>query len=133
MIKQNIYIPEIGWSLMIFYCPKPNQSQYVLSQLFKAGCVGSNYCRATSLLKSGAFNTGLTYTNKEERQTPMVIGRSSDVAEFLNTMTHEVNHFVEHVMEYLGIEGGNEDEAYFTGELYETIFRDAVETVLPLL
>lgn len=133
MIKQDIYIPEIGWRLRIFYCPKSNQSRYILDELFNAGCVGKNYCRATSLLKSGAFNTGLTYTNKEDRQSIMVIGRSSDIAEFLNTMTHEVNHFVEHVMERLGVEGGDEDEAYFTGELYETIFRDAVETVLPLL
>lgn len=133
MIQQNIYIPEIGWKLRIFYCPKSNQSRYVLNQLFNAGCVGKNYCRATSLLKSGAFNTGLTYTNKEERLTIIVVGRSSNIAEFLNTMTHEVSHFIEHVMEHLEIKGGGEDEAYFTGELYETIFRDAVQHVLPLL
>ena len=86
-----------------------------------------------ALLNSGAWNIGLTYTNKDDRETIIVIGCSSDVAEFVNTLTHEINHFIEHVMEALHIESGTEDEAYFTGELFELLYRDAVSSVLPLL
>ena len=75
----------------------------------------------------------MTYTNKDDRETIIVIGCSSDVAEFINTLTHEMNHFIEHAMEALHIESGTEDEAYFTGELYELLCRDAVSSVLPLL
>ena len=86
-----------------------------------------------TLLDSGALNTGLTYSNKIERKTIIVVGCSPDIAEFVNTLTHEVNHFIEHVMEALHITPGTEDEAYFTGELFELLFRDAVSSVLPLL
>ena len=134
MIQQNVNIREIGWSLRIFYCPKTaSQRSIVLKRLFDAGCTGKNYRRAMALLNSGAWNIGLTYTNKDDRETIIVIGCSSDVAEFVNTLTHEMNHFIEHVMEAFHIESGTEDEAYFTGELYELLCRDAVSSVLPLL
>mgnify|MGYP000724807918 FL=1 len=134
MMEQNLHIKEIGWSLRIFYCPKTSsQRSIVLQRLFDAGCTGKNYRRAMALLNSGALNIGLTYTNKDERKTIIVIGCSSDIAEFVNTLTHEINHFIEHVMEALNIESGTEDEAYFTGELFELLYRDAVSSVLPLL
>ena len=134
MMEQNLHIKEIGWSLRIFYCPKTSsQRSIVLQCLYDAGCTGKNYRRAMALLNSGAWNIGLTYTNKDDMETIIVIGCSSDVAEFVNTLTHEINHFIEHVMEALHIESGTEDEAYFTGELYELLCRDAVSSVLPLL
>ena len=86
-----------------------------------------------TLLSSGAVNTGLIYSNKSERKSIIVVGHSSNVGEFINTLTHEINHFIEHVMEALHIQSGAEDEAYFTGELFELLFRDAVSSVLPLL
>lgn len=134
MIEQKLHIKEIGWNLRIFYCPKTSsQRSIVLKCLYNAGCTGRNFRRAMALLDSGAVNTGLTYSNKRERKTIIVIGCSSDIAEFVNTLTHEVNHFIEHVMEALHITDGTEDEAYFTGELYELLCRDAVLNVLPLL
>lgn len=134
MIEQKLHIKEIGWNLRIFYCPKTSsQRSIVLKCLYNDGCTGRNFRRAMTLLDSGALNTGLTYSNKIERKTIIVIGCSSDIAEFVNTLTHEVNHFIEHVMEALHITDGTEDESCFTGELFELIYRDAVLNVLPLL
>ena len=99
MIQQNLHIEEIGWNLRIFYCPKTtSQRSVVLQCLYNAGCTGMNFRRAMTLLGSGAVNTGLIFSNKSERNTIIVVGRSSDIAEFVNTLTHEVNHFIEHVM-----------------------------------
>lgn len=134
MIQQNLHIEEIGWNLRIFYCPKTtSQRSVVLQCLYNAGCTGRNFRRAMTLLGSGAVNTGLIFSNKSERKTIIVVGRSYDIAEFVNTLTHEINHFIEHVMEALHIQSGTEDEAYFTGELFELLYRDAVSSVLPLL
>ena len=134
MIQQNLHIEEIGWNLRIFYCPKTtSQRSVVLQCLYNAGCTGRNFRRAMTLLGSGAVNTGLIFSNKSERNTIIVVGRSYDIAEFVNTLTHEINHFIEHVMEALHIQSGTEDEAYFTGELFELLYRDAVSSVLPLL
>ena len=134
MIQQNVNIREIGWNLRIFYCPKTSsQRSIVLQCLYDAGCAGKNYRRAMTLLGSGAVNTGLIFSNKIERRSIIVVGSSSNVGEFINTLTHEINHFIEHVMEALHIQSGAEDEAYFTGELFELLFRDAVSSVLPLL
>ena len=134
MIQQNLHIEEIGWNLRIFYCPKTtSQRSVVLQCLYNAGCTGRNFRRAMTLLGSGAVNTGLIFSNKSERNTIIVVGRSSDIAEFVNTLTHEINHFIEHVMEALHIQSGTEDEAYFTGEFFELLYRDAVSSVLPLL
>ena len=134
MIQQNLHIEEIGWNLRIFYCPKTtSQRSVVLQCLYNAGCTGMNFRRAMTLLGSGAVNTGLIFSNKSERKTIIVVGLSSNVGEFINTLTHEINHFIDHVMEALHIKSGTEDEAYFTGELYELLYRDAVSSVLSLL
>ena len=134
MIQQNLHIEEIGWNLRIFYCPKTtSQRSVVLQCLYNAGCTGMNFRRAMTLLGSGAVNTGLIFSNKIYRNTIIVVGRSSDIAEFVNTLTHEINHFIEHVMEALHIQSETEDEAYFTGEFFELLYRDAVSSVLPLL
>lgn len=134
MIKQNLHIEEIGWSLRIFYCPKTaSQRSIVLQCLYDAGCTGRNFRRAVTLLGSGAVNTGLIFSNKSERKSIIVVGQSSNVGEFVNTLTHEINHFIEHVMEALYIKSGTEDEAYFTGELFGLLYRDAVSSALPLL
>lgn len=134
MIEQKLHIKEIGWNLRIFYCPKTSiQRSIVLQCLHDAGCTGSNFRRAMTLLSIGAVNTGLIYSNKSERKSIIVVGHSSNVGEFINTLTHEINHFIEHVMEALHIQSGAEDEAYFTGELFELLYRDAVSSVLPLL
>lgn len=134
MIEQKLHIKEIGWNLRIFYCPKTSSQRYIVLQcLYDAGCTGRNFRRAVTLLGSGAVNTGLIFSNKSERKSIIVVGNSSNVGEFINTLTHEINHFIEHVMEALQIQSGAEDEAYFTGELFELLFRDAVSSVLPLL
>ena len=134
MMEQNLHIREIGWNLRIFYCPKTSsQRSIVLQCLYDAGCTGRYFRRAMTLLSIGAVNTGLIYSNKSERKSIIVVGNSSNVGEFINTLTHEINHFIEHVMEALHIQSGTEDEAYFTGELYELLCRDAVSSVLPLL
>ena len=134
MMEQNLHIKEIGWNLRIFYCPKTSsQRSIVLQCLHDAGCTGSNFRRAMTLLSIGAVNTGLIFSNKSERKSIIVVGHSSNVGEFINTLTHEINHFIEHVMKALHIQSGTEDEAYFTGELFELLFRDAVSSVLPLL
>ena len=134
MIQQNLHIEEIGWNLRIFYCPKTSsQRSIVLQCLYDAGCTGRNFRRAVTLIGSGAVNTGLIFSNKSERKSIIVVGNSSNVGEFINTLTHEINHFIEHVMEALHIQSGSEGEAYFTGELFELLFRDAVSSVLPLL
>ena len=134
MIEQSLHIKEIGWNLRIFYCPKASsQRSIVLQCLYDAGCTGRNFRRAMKLLGSGAVNTGLIFSNKSERKSIIVVGQSSNVGEFINTLTHEINHFIEHVMEALHIQSGTEDEAYFTGELYELLCRDAISSVLPLI
>ena len=134
MIEQNLHIEEIGWNLRIFYCPKTSsQRSIVLQCLYDAGCTGQNYRRAMTLLGSGAVNTGLIFSNKTDKNSIIVLRHSSNIGEFINTLTHEINHFIEHVMEALHIQSGAEDEAYFTGELFELLFRDAVSSVLPLL
>ena len=105
----------------------------VLKRLFDAGCTGKNYRRAMALLNSGALNIGLTYTNKDDRETIIVIGYSSDVAEFVNTLTHEINHFIEHVMEDLHIQSLKKSVPLLSLKLFELLYRDAVSSVLPLL
>ncbi len=62
-------------------------------------------------------DTGLTYTNYDERCTIMVISRTTSPEEFWNTLDHERGHAVEHIASALGLDNDGEEKQYLAGEL----------------
>lgn len=63
------------------------------------------------------WNTGFTFTSDKQKMSVVCISRSSSVEEFMNTLSHELDHVQEAVCKYYGIELGTERAAYVQGDI----------------
>ena len=69
-------------------------------------------------------NTGFTYSNYRNRESVVVISKTTSAAQFFNTTMHEVKHLSSHIAKACGYDEESEEIAYIVGNLAETIYPD---------
>lgn len=122
MIAQDIELRDWGWFVSVFYDVTRDDANVVLHALEMSGCSGRTLRRAEGNLRSGFFNTGLTYSNPKSRLTVMVIGRTDSPEQFWNTLDHEKGHAVMHIAGANGIHHEGEEYQYLSGALGQQLF-----------
>lgn len=122
MIAQNISLRDWDWDVSVFYDVTPKDAESVLLFLEMTGCNGRTIKRAETNLRSGFYNTGLTYTNPDVAHTVMVIGRTDSPEQFWNTLDHEKGHAIMHIADANGIDHGSEEYQYLSGALCQQLF-----------
>ena len=132
MIHQHCCIPSAKWCVDVFYDVRPNNADEILDELWDLGCAERYMYKAERLLRSGVSNEGLTYSNKQEHRTLIVITRASSVGEFISTTIHEVDHMVDHISQYYNIPYDSEENSYLIGDIAKTIYEDAVKKAIKL-
>lgn len=65
----------------------------------------------------GECNSGFTATDYSKRLSVAAIGLTSNKAQLLNTISHEVKHVQSNICKYYSIAEDSEDAAYLTGYL----------------
>ena len=89
MIVQDFYIPKYDWIVKVYYAVTAYWTSDILCALHRIGCRGEDFKQAYRNLSSGVLNTGLTYSNFEDRETVMVIALTSSPGEFQNSWENE--------------------------------------------
>lgn len=117
MKVQHIYLDGYGWEVTVCYDTVPEDAPYILDVLADLGCGEADMRRAHRSLGRGDADTGLTYSDMEGRRSVMVIGRTSSLAQFLDTFSHELTHLCQHIGRCYGINPWSEEIAYLAGEL----------------
>lgn len=125
MIEQNVYIREAEWDVKIFYDAHPKDAERIINALWNTGCAEKNLYKASRLLRSGVPNEGLTYSNPLTRRTVMVIGHTDCALEFFNSLAHESQHLEQAICEADGLDPYGEDIAYISGDISQSIARNA--------
>lgn len=72
--------------------------------------------RANRIMESGAYNRGFTYTNAALKRAVVVVGPTTSGKQFINSLSHEIDHLSDAVAEYYGIKGHKEGTSYLTGD-----------------
>ena len=117
MKRQRIYIHRYDWSVIVYYNADRYDVTPIMQELVDAKVDGRSYNRALRNLAGGLPDTGLTYSNTDERISVIVLSHASSKAEFSNTWFHEVFHCAVHIAEANGIPCDGEAIAYIGGEL----------------
>lgn len=117
MKHQRIYIEDYDWVVDVFYDTVAEDADIVLGYLRRLGCSGGDYIHSRNNLRSGDMDTGLTYSDNRKRESVMVIGRSSTLAEFLNSWMHESTHLQRHICQEYWINPYSEEAAYLAGDI----------------
>lgn len=116
MIIQKITMPPYQWTVRILYDTSCEDINTIIDELNNIKCPEQLINSALENLEKCHYNTGLTYSNFSFRQTVIVVGKTSSKKEFLNTLVHELYHFVSQFarVNNMSVE---EDRATLIGEI----------------
>ena len=125
MIRQVFDIPKYGWTVTVYYAVTGYDVRRIMRELERLGCGGNDLHRAYANLSKGVINTGLTYSNVEERETLVVISRTSSAAQFQNSLDHEKGHLCRHISQAMHIDPYGEEAEYLAGYVGQRMFEVA--------
>lgn len=77
------------------------------------------------MLRTGEYNTGLTYSNRKCQCSVVVIGLTTSPEQFQNTFDHEKGHLAMHIGNALDIDVFGEEYQYLTGAIGQKMFKIA--------
>lgn len=89
------------------------------------GCSRASFRTAERMLRSGKYNTGLTYSNTNDKCSVVVIGLTTSPEEFQNTFDHEKGHLAMHISSAFGLDVYGEEYQYLTGAIGQEMFKIA--------
>lgn len=117
MIRQDLYLERYDWEVVVFYDSTEEDAREILAALTVYEVDRRTLASAASNLYAGARNTGLTYSNLDERRSVVVLSRTTGRAQFANTWQHEVTHLVDHIAAGSGMWTHGEEIAHLAGDI----------------
>lgn len=69
------------------------------------------------------LNTGFTFSSSSLRMSVMVIGGATSKQQWWDTLSHEVDHLQDAVMEYYDVDAGTEEAAWLQGYIMRLIVK----------
>ena len=119
MTEQEIYINRYDWTVHVMYDVHSKDSMKVRRYLRDFGCAGIPLEGAFNLVLEGEPNKGITYSNVDTRKTVVVIGWTTSKAEYMNSLSHEMLHVVQHISDVFMINMYGEEACYLLGGLVQ--------------
>lgn len=118
MRTAEIDLGRYKWKVLTFFDTEPNDKDNIMDALYEIGAPDKVMDDAEALLSDpDRYNFGLTYSNKRDHVTVMVIGRHTSKSQFLDSIFHETRHLVDHISAAYGYRPGGEAVAYITGSI----------------
>ena len=123
MIHQQIVLEKYDdWVIDVFYGVTHFNVARIMEHLYKIECDSYSAKKAYENLTSGDLNTGLTYSNCDERKTVMVVGVADSPEQFANSLAHEQAHVMAHIGKAYNLDMYGEEVCYLIGKIAEASF-----------
>lgn len=117
VLAQEFYLEDFYWNVKVFYIVDAIPIDFILDELSKIDCSKEDLDKAELVLNDGTDDKGLTYSNLVERESIIIIGKTSCPAEFQHTFDHEKIHLAMHIGRYFRINPYSEELAYLVGDI----------------
>ena len=124
MIHKEIYIPEAEWLIHMYFAIDTYYIEDIMERLYNIGCDETRAKRAYENMVADKMDTGFTYSNYRNRESVMVVSKTTSAEQFFNTTVHELTHLASHISHALGYEPTGEKIAYILGDVAQEIFPD---------
>lgn len=69
------------------------------------------------------YNTGMAYTNSNNKTSIILISKSTSNDQFINTIIHEAKHIQTHICNYYNINEDSETAAYLIGYIVQQMYK----------
>lgn len=124
MIRRTIHIK--GWEADIFFCITHYDERVLQDSLESADAPWLVLVRMREIARDDEYNTGFTYSNIANRKSVVVIGKSTNLSEFINTFMHELRHLTDDIASASGMELSGEGVGYLQGEIARDLTTDII-------
>ena len=122
MIRADIYIAKYDWVVHCYFAVTCYWKKEILNTLFLMGCSYKQIDAADEILECGCINSGLTFSNMNERESIIVTKIAESPAEFLDSLVHELEHLTVHIAMEEGISFKGEEICYLIGDLARSLY-----------
>jgi hypothetical protein len=122
MITRAIYVPQHSWTFRVYIPLSCYWTGEIIRHLWRLGASDKILYEAAENMQCGKLNNGLTYASGKDRETLVVVGKTTTAAELFNSVVHEIDHAAMFTFPLLEITPGTEEAAYFKGGLAREIF-----------
>ena len=120
MIRQDFYLHDWDWYVIVYYAVDTYYMDEILEELEMMGCTYADEIEED--LTQQPYNNGLTYSNMRRRVSLVVIGLTETPDEFQNTYDHEKGHLAMHIAEEDRMDVFGEEFQYLVGEIGKQTF-----------
>lgn len=117
LLCQEFKLEDWNWIVKVFYVVDYIPIDFLIEELESIGCTEDDIESAMSVLGSGEYDRGITFSNDEDRESIIVIGETSCPAQFSNSFDHEKLHLTMHIARVDNIDPFGENLAYLAGEI----------------
>ncbi len=114
MIKDAFKIKD--WNIIILYDCTCEDTDYIVETLLDINCPNRFIKEAIDNIDSCNLNIGLTYSNLSLKSSVIVVSKTSDIGQTINTIAHEYFHLICHIAKSLDYED-EEELAKLNGDL----------------
>ena len=124
MIVRKIHIPEADWNVCMYFALDTYYVEDIMQSLCDIGCDSQRAKQAYENMIADKKNTGFTYSNYRNRESVMVVSKTTSASEMFNTTIHELVHLASHISLACDYEPTGETIAYIIGDLAKEIYPD---------
>ena len=124
MIVRKIHIPEADWNVCMYFALDTYYVEDIMQSLCDIGCDSQRAEQAYENMVADRKNTGFTYSNYRNRESVMVVSKTTSASEMFNTTIHELVHLASHISLACDYEPTGETIAYIIGDLAKEIYPD---------
>lgn len=114
------YIDIVGkWAFVFAYDIEESDLGEVGEWLESLGATFRDIVHSQKVLTKQ--NTALTYSNPSLRMSVVCIAQQTDVAQWWNSLVHELEHLKNAITQYYDVEKDSEEEAYLLGYIMQKV------------
>lgn len=131
MIAGSFYLKNYdNWHISYFILTDRHNAYDIMRRLIKLKCSAKFLKRAEEILYSGRYNTGIAYSNPSYKRSVIVMSKTTDLGEFLNSFAHEIDHIEKHISRSLNFSPYSERASYLVGEIIRNMFYNITRKML---
>ena len=125
MVRTKYIDVDGRWGVIINYGYNLTDYDDLWAIMRSFGLSDKNASKALKILSN--YNTGMALSNDDIRMSAIFISKASNASEFWSTMTHELKHVADAIIDHYGVEWDGEDAAYLTGFLVRRVVEEIGE------
>lgn len=123
MIKQRFIVERRYWKVYVYYDITERNSDEILDKIKELN-LPENYVKsAYTMLKYSKPNRGITFSNTKIRESIIVIGKTSNASQFVNSFVHEISHLTNHIARTYHLDINSEEVCYISGDIAQEMFK----------